>query len=156
MNKLWKKWCKRVEQHNRYIDYSNYEDAWSPCDVFNPLWLSIFTTMMVCCIIIPCTFREVVLVYLISVFLYCIMYYTNWFLTERENKKIDASKINKPYCDECKYSFQQFEYCQELPDGRVVCEQCFFDIAMKEIGSKEKKIDFDYNVIDTEENYEEH
>lgn len=149
MKQLWKKWCKKVEYHNRYIDYSNYEDAWSPCDVFNPLWLSIFTAMMVW-VIIQCTFREVVLVYLISVFMYSIFYYINWVLIERENKKIDASKINKPYCDECKYSFQQFEYCQELPDHRVVCEKCFFDIAMEKIGSKEKKIDFNYNVVDVE------
>ena len=146
MKKLWNKWCKRVEYHNRYIDYGNYEDAWSPSDIFGPLVFSIFVTLIVWAITLI-TFSEMILVYLFSVFMYGIFYYSNWSLTERENRKIDASKVNKPYCDECKYSFQQFEYCQELPDGRIVCEKCFFDIAMDKIGSKEKKIDFQYNIV---------
>lgn len=149
MKKIWEKWCKKVEHHNRYIDYSNYEDAWSPSDIFNPFLLSIFVTLCIW-LLIQIPFVGVILVYLLSVFIYCLMYYINWVLTERENKKIDALKINKPYCDECKYSFKQFEYCQELPDGRVVCEKCFFDMAMKELGSKEKKVDFNYNVIDVD------
>ena len=39
--KLWKDWCKRVEKHNENIDYVNYEETWSPCTIFQPLFFGI-------------------------------------------------------------------------------------------------------------------
>lgn len=149
MKQLWKKWCKKVEYHNRYIDYSNYEDAWSPSDIFIPLWVGGLVTL-VFWIITQIQLSLAFVIFIICVCIFGLLDYINWYLIEKRNKRIDNAKVNTPYCDECKYSFQQFEYCQELPDGRIVCEKCFFDMAMEELGSKEKKVDFNYNVIDAD------
>ena len=147
MKQIWKKWCKKVERHNRYIDYGNYEDAWSPCTIFSPFLLGLFV-IFAFWIMTQAPLAVAFVTYLIVVFVFSVFYYVNWCIIEKENDRIDAAKVNKAYCDECKYSFQQFEYCQELKDGRIVCEKCFFDMAMKTLNSKEKKIDFNYNVVD--------
>ena len=46
MKKLWKKWCLLCDAHNVDISYANYEDYYSPDDIFFPLLVSVIAGVL--------------------------------------------------------------------------------------------------------------
>ena len=145
MKKLWNRWCKKVDRHNRYIDYGNYEDAWSPENIFTPFILALVVAVGVFCVTI-CNFKEFCFADLMGLIGTGIFSLINWQMVENENKKIDSNKINVAHCHNCGYDFKQFEYCVETKEGQIFCERCYLDMALEETQAKQKKVDFNFNV----------
>ena len=42
--KIWKKWCKKVEEHNKPLleDWATSDEIWSPYTIFAPIIFGVF------------------------------------------------------------------------------------------------------------------
>ena len=48
VKKLWKKWCKKVDEHNEKQNYVTQEECWEYYDIFLPFLFSIIITAILC------------------------------------------------------------------------------------------------------------
>lgn len=54
VKKLWKKWCKKVDEHNEKQGYITQEECWGYYDIYLPFLFSTIITAILCifCLII--------------------------------------------------------------------------------------------------------
>lgn len=57
-------------------------------------------------------------------------------------------------CSACTEALEQFEHCVEY-EGKIFCENCFFDIALEKLGAKSLQLDSNGELRDPEEEDEE-
>ena len=94
MKKLWNKYCKRVDYHNRYISYVNYEEYWDYETIFYPFIIALLITLSAWMITF-CDFSKVIFCYIIS-FIFCsLMYLGFWISLEKYNKLMDQNNIEE-------------------------------------------------------------
>lgn len=81
--KLWKRWCKKVEEHNSRLGYGDYEEAWSPFTIFYPILLSSLIGFFVCAFSNSFTKELFIPAFLISAIILGIAYFINWKIYDK-------------------------------------------------------------------------
>ena len=88
MIKLWKLWCKKVDEHNKNITYVNHEEAWDYYTIFYPFLFGIlFSIFMVFAYIIKGVeisqiINLIIKCFIISTLLFGFLLYLNWKANE--------------------------------------------------------------------------
>lgn len=87
MKLLWRKWCDKVDKHNALIkDTDAIDYYWDYMTIFAPVWQAILLGLM-SLIILRDKIITVVIIFVVTLVVFSLVYWFNWWIIEKENQE---------------------------------------------------------------------